>query len=680
MTDPIEGLRITFDTTLESPPASVSTEGFRFPVDTAARITVDELRAPKSAGVFIMTTTGASVAEAVNEASAQVVDGEYLVQILSLGIICYLRVDGSIETFVDGGERVIQFDSDSAALGVRSFQRHPEATIQTTEQPRDIMRAISCLGSALKTNSPERSWPSLRGCPPLITVDGDSFEAPSGLERTDTPVHIEVPPTLDHIYPIVSLAYYLNATVVPGDTPLLVADGVEHSLTKTDDYEETVRRTLEQLFTLDCVTRTEGLYPLDLYERSVIERRVGFDFSRLYDADLATQVNTYLSVPWDDIADVRPGWKLTADVQPKARHAAFLPFAAYDLAHIRVPRSSPSSTTIDRDAVSALSEFTRAEPSTTVQEFQSSEAAQPHIVSPPPVESIEHAWIGEGVPIGASKPTAAACERRLDPVGDGPVSVQVIANAPEMRSERSVSDIYGLREFIEMDVTIHEEQTVSETRDLLRSEHDLLHYIGHVTEDGLQCGDGFLDAGTLSNVGMRAFILNACRSYGQGRALVDAGAVGGVVTLSTVANAPATTVGRQIARLLNAGFSLGGALDVIGSETTTGRQYVIVGDGNTAVTATSDGTALRYDVERDGETFQLHYHGYPSRQAPLGATYTPYLGSNETFYLNSGHIASIEADSDDLRHLLQRASSVPVRFEGTLYWSDVVAAEDVPFL
>jgi len=241
-----------------------------------------------------------------------------------------------------------------------------------------------------------------------------------------------------------------------------------------------------------------------------------------------------------------------------------------------------------------------------------------------------------------------------------------------------VGELYGVRELVEMDVTIHEEQTVAETRALLEADHDLLHYIGHATPDGLACADGRLDVRTLNSFGGRAFILNACESYAQGRALVDVGATGGVVTLEEVANDPATTVGLQIARLLNSGFSLAAALAVIGRDTITGRQYVIVGSGNVRLTSTKSGAANRIDVERLGpDSFEVGFFAYPTSQWPVGSTVTPYLAGNTTRYLGSGYLTTLTASTDELNQLLTMSERVPVTVNGALSWSESITADSI---
>jgi len=114
-----------------------------------------------------------------------------------------------------------RIDLDAPAevtLGFRSLHQVPAGTIETPTDPESLMDAVSLLGSALQTTSPERSFPTLRGHPPLIEP-GEEFRVPDRVEPVDSGIRIVVPPEYRYLYPVVSLAYYFAADVVPGDPP-----------------------------------------------------------------------------------------------------------------------------------------------------------------------------------------------------------------------------------------------------------------------------------------------------------------------------------------------------------------------------------------------------------------------------------------------------------------------------
>ena len=222
----------------------------------------------------------------------------YLVELSTTPMKLYFLVDGRLT--IEHRDDTVRFSFDretTVLVGARSFHDRPAGTITVTDDVRDAMRAVSRFGSALKTLSPERSFPTLRGHPPLVER-GEEFAAPNGLEPAETDVELVVPPDREHVYPIVSLAYYLGATVVPGHDPRLVAGSFERSLDGPDGYVETVNRILRQTFFLDCLTRTEGYYKVELHEREAVEPLVDLDFADLYETPLPERLAVYLSVPF----------------------------------------------------------------------------------------------------------------------------------------------------------------------------------------------------------------------------------------------------------------------------------------------------------------------------------------------------------------------------------------------
>ncbi|WP_254545667.1 CHAT domain-containing protein [Halomarina pelagica] len=687
ITDDIQGVTTVLRTDGPVEPTPTDTDGFVFPVDAAVRLGVTEIRIPQYVNVIVRNADGRTVAEGTNRAAARVPPGTYVVEVASLAVKVYVAVEGAVETTTDDvGRRIVATDTDHVRLGVRSRHEYPAATITTTDDPRDVMRALSCLGSSLKTTSPERAWPTLRGHPPLVEL-GERFAAPEGFERRGDEVRIEVPPALRYVFPVASLAHYLDATVRPGPTPRLVTAGTTVPLVEPAgrgsqrEFERRVHRTLAQVFTLDCVVRTEGLYSVRCHEREAVAGRLDLDLADLYDRPLAERLAAYLEVPYAAVEPAVPTWKQTVDVVPAAANVAHLPFAAADLAQVRCPSARavavrPRSPTIDEfcrsggQGVGSRNAGDARERPVTGEEGP--------VVRLDPTDSIEQTWIGEGVPVGASKPTLAACKRRLDAQPSGPIGVAVVSNSPEMRAETDVTDLYGLREFVAFDVEMYEDLTRAELRDVLAEERDFVHYVGHVDERGMQCADGWLDAATLDAVGTRAFVLNACRSYAQGMHLVRAGAIAGVVTLVNVGNEPATRVGRTLARLLNAGFSLAGALDILGTDTITGRQYTVVGDGQVVLAEGKGGTPMFTEIESVTEDrCSVRLYGYPTTGwSGMGALYVPTIEDNDRGCLNVGEIGEFTVGREELDRVFD-SERFPVRTRGELRWSDELSADDV---
>ncbi|UPW00251.1 hypothetical protein M0R88_17295 [Halorussus gelatinilyticus] len=704
--DPIENARFELYTASPVEPSPVPTDEFYFPVDSAIAVESSAVDVPKLANVLVRTQSGELVADNADHADRSLDHGAYVLELSTAPMKLYLSVESSLE--VRHGEATVTVDfGDETVVGVgaRSFHDRPAGTVTTTPDPVGTMDAVSLFGSALKTTSPERSFPTLRGHPPLVEL-GDEFDAPEGIARPDTGVRLELPADYRHVYPAASLAYYLGAEVVPADHPRLVTDaGFEYDLDGPRGYETTVGRVLRQTFLFDCVTRTEGYYDVDLHEREAVEPEVELDFAALYDRPLAERLDAYLSVPFESVADHVPDWSLTTDVMATPNNAEVLPFVAADLALVRCPsdptgasvsptpeplgeffRNDPDGDAVAESAVGANKATALFAPTALGDDFtrsttdeSGSAVTQGEIFNPEPVETVEHAWIGEGFPVGANKATVESYRRRVRQSAPDKTTIEihVVCNDERMQAEGVVEEFYGPRELLQFDVSVHNELTTDELRDLLAQPADFLHYIGHVDGDGMRCPDGHLDARTLSEVNVKAFVLNACRSYAQGEALVEAGSYGGVVTLAEIANSVATDIGQTLARLLNCGFPLRVALAVVKDAIGPAYQYTTVGDGNLTLCQSESGCPLHLKIEQVCEDeFEANVRAYSSPGYELGSIYFPIIGQNSVHQLVSAADTSLRVTRSELDDYFER-EVMPVNYEGNLYWTDELAGADL---
>lgn len=686
--DDIQGIRAQLSIDRTCHLTRCSSEPFLFPIDTAYELSPMTLWTHQRNTIMVRDSDDDIHTDITNHGGVTLLPDTYLIDVCSMGIKSYLLVEGmvTIQTDENRGQVIDCSEAETVRLGLRSLHESPAATVTTTDQPRDIMRAFSCLGSSLKTTSCERSFQSLRGHPPLLKR-GEQFRAPSGLERTaeTASVRIEVPPTLESLYPIAPLAYYLNATVQPGDSPRLVAGETTHDLHEGEDIETWAGQLLTHLFTLDCITRTEGFYPITLGERETLEQRLeadgrdDIDFATVYDYSLPEQIQTYLSIPFETVEDLVPRWPLTAEVLPEATQLPYLPFIVDTLGKVRcIPTSrsqSPAPISPEVEAFCRNANARAAQAGLTRNSSNPSRAPEDtsgistDVHSPPETDSITQLWLGDGYPIKGAKPTLEACHRRLDANPSDAIDVAVINNDPKMQAESVVADLYGQRDRIEFDVTIYEGLSRSAVRDVLSADHDLVHYVGHVDDQGIQCDDGWLDAKTLDTVNSRAFVLNGCRSHEQGMALIEAGAIGGLCTLTNVSNTAATNIGQMVARLLNGGFSLGGALDVINEESLTGQQYMVVGDPALTIVHSQGNAPILAEItpESDDDTYMVNIYGYPCSRSPVGGPHISSISNNDTYYLHGGHHTTLTVSRTELVEYLRR-KQIPVRIDGSLTW------------
>jgi hypothetical protein len=302
-------------------------------------------------------------------------------------------------------------------------------------------------------------------------------------------------------------------------------------------------------------------------------------------------------------------------------------------------------------------------------------------------DALERAWFADGVPVGATKALPAAYRNELDSERNADaIDIAVVCNEREMAAEEAIAEtVYGSRAELPFDVTIHRDCSTSELRDTLKADHDFLHYVGHVDDAGFHCHDGAFDASLLDSTGVRAFLLNACRSYEQGVALVEAGAVGGCVTLSDVVDGGAARVGRTMARLLNLGFPLRAALDLARGESIVGGHYLVVGDGSADVVQVEDGVPTLCDVKArgegeegekaekgttdEGDRYDVTPITYPSREGRVGTMAYPLVEGNEQHFLAPGPLRTFDCSAEELEQYLVWHGS-PVRRDGKLVWSE----------
>ena len=647
--------------------STASPDRFMAPVDAATAIETTGISYPIVVAVYIRDRDGELLLETEHSIEESFPDDTYFVE-LAAPMKVYLRIEGEFSITADRQHTAFSFpDVTEVTVGARSHHEHPAGTITTTGDIEDLMTAVSLAGSALKTTSPERSYPTLRGHPPLIEL-GDELEVPPGLERPDTGIRIEIPEERRYVFEVAPLAYYLGAEVVPGTAPRIVTEnGWIHHLGDGDRFQDDVERVLKQVFFLDCVTRTEGYYRVDLHEREAIEPKVDLDFGTLYDQPIATQLERYLSVPFDAISSHLPEWKLTTHVSPNPQSVELLPFALNELAVIRSQPQQSVETSMDQ--LEAVKGFTR-EGEMTRSASANVDADLDTVVKPETTDSLGETWVGDGAPIGATKASINAHLNRLDRTPtEGNISIAVVRNDPEMEEEQAVvDDVYSSRDHLPFEVSLYYDLTTAEMQDLLQSDHDFLHYIGHVDAEGIRCADGRLDVRDLDDVEIDAFLLNACQSYDQGMGLIDAGGIGGVVTLREVINSGAVEIGKSLARLLNRGFPLRAALNIAKGESIIGDQYIVVGDGELGIAQPESGTPIYANLIPGDDEIQLEMKTYPTTQKGMGSLIIPLIKDNQTHYLNSGTLEKFTLSREELEETLL-LENMPVVIDGELYWT-----------
>lgn len=690
--DPIEDASVLFLTNADVEPTPIDTDPFVYPVSSAVQIELTSLKTPHAKPILVRDADGDIVEEVTPQDDQQSFpEDTYLLEFSSFSIKLYGLVTSGFHIVPRTDEMQILFDPDTTfGLGARSRHMQPARTVTTTRSPEGIMEAVSLFGNAMKTWSPERTFGSLRGHPPLVEY-GETSAFDNGLTPPDTGIEVHVPADYEWVYPATPLAYWMGATLTPGD-PAIVANGDRYPLGQPAGYsapsprqafEQHVRDLFQYSFLFEvAMRRTYGHTPPPRDRVEAAE--TGLDLDSLYEEPIGSRVQTYLdTVSFSTLEETldRPEWQLTANMEPTAERGTVLPFLARDLAVVRA-MPEPRLARLEAEGDSGASPFSAGPAGASVGETgdtmtrssndtgTAATARERVIRSLPESTSFSQAWVGAGFAEGAATVSKASYLQRLENLAEEKTrtSVDVIVNDASMTGEEKVLDAYGSRDQLEFDVTLHEQLSTAELASVLEHDTDFVHYVGHVTESGFECADGYLDVSSLGSVGVDMFVLNACASYEQGQQLVEKGAIAGVVTLKEVISSAATVIGHRFAQLLNYGFPIGAATDLIRETKLLAQQYSVVGDANATLAQPTGGTTSVevFEMGEDGE-LQVSQTAYATWNLDVGALFFPGYGDRRvTIPSKFGPVAAPE---EDVAESLERWT-FPIVAGGKFFWSD----------
>jgi hypothetical protein len=696
--DPIEGATATLETDSPVDPRRTDTDSFDYPVTTAVAFETTSLGTSRAKAIWVRDTVGNVVGEITPKDDPETVPAdEYVVEFSSFGMKVLVRVDTGFTVIPRDDGMELLFDPDSRiVVGVMSRHKQPAQTVTTTRTPEGVMEAMSVFGNGMKTWSPERTFPNRRGSPPLVEF-GDESAFDTGHSPPDTGVTIRVPAEYEWVYPVAPLAHWLGATVQSDEKAVLETNGETYRLGSAAGYEARspriaferhVRDILQYTFLLETAMRRYIDHPPT---RDCVEAaELGLDLDATYDRPLAERLARQLEVlPFPAVNGVLepPDWNLTADIEPRAERGTILPFLARDLAVVRAmpePRLSRLASANDggtvpfEDAGADEASPGGGDVSARASRTPSAYSGTDEVVrSLPDSTSLSHAWAGQSVAKGAVSVSTTSYLRRLENLADDTVriSVDVVVNDQEMAAEEDVLELYGSRPELMIGVTSHEQLTTDELAEVLESDTDFIHYVGHANEDGFECQDGYLDSESVASVGPDMFVLNACSSYEQGQRLVENGAIAGIVTLREVVSTAATTIGKRYAELLNAGFPIGAATDLIQETKLFANQYTVVGDGNATLVQPEGATTAveKISLAADGG-FRVEGTVYASWSSDVGALYG--LHYNRKRMVVPNRWGPLSVTEDELATAFDRWM-FPIVAGGKFYWSDEVSVAEL---
>jgi hypothetical protein len=651
------------------------------PVDDTVTVTTDELRFPHAVVYAFALDSSARYELDPGGEPLSVPPSEYVVDV-DTKIKSYLRFSGqaTIKKTDDFDSIVVSFpERKRVIIGFRSRHERPAETITVPDSPADVATAITHLASSHKTERPDRTYPTLRGHPPLIEF-GDELDVPESIRANgrDTGIELTVPPCYESLYVIAPLAYYLQASISTvknvdglGVQPRLrIPDhGIEMRFPNMPGLEREVERLLRKTFFLDCLVRNVGPYGTTLAESNLTDA-LGLDSAALYESPLADRLATYLDVSYEAIEHRLPEWHLATYVRPDYEMVETLPFLLDRMSMLYTPRTSKleGRELIER----SLEDFYRGDPDgSSGSRAHSGQVASVNIVKPDLKDARVHGWLAGGVPIDVFKSTPAAYHNRLQYLerSSGSTSICVVLNDPEMAGEHDdVAAIYRRRSNeVTMDVTVEEGLTTAELARVFESEYDFVHYIGHCETEGLRCADGYLAASSLDRCSVQTFFLNACGSFYEGMELIEKGSVAGAVTFRKVLNDHAVKVGSTFAKLLVHGFSIERALRLARRRIMMGKDYAVVGDGTHALTQSDSRLPTTATLEELGDDrYLLTFDCYSTRAT--GSYYFSHTEAHEYAYL-CGNESSLTLTEPELVSVLEDTEA-SVIYDGDVYWSE----------
>jgi hypothetical protein len=602
ISDDVAELRYTVRTDSDVSLEAADVEQFPFPVDEAVAFTAETLRVPATVSLLLRDESGEFAGDFF-EGPRYVPRGTHYVE-ADYRSKTYFRFEDVAftgrhpDTADESALATFRFAEPArVVVGVRSAHTRPSGNIEVPDDPTATMEAVSHLGSSMKEFSPERSWPRLRGHPPAIEL-GDELAVPDHIERPETGLAITVPPTYEAVYTTAPLAYYLGATVTPGDRPTLrTPSGLSYQLETSDEpLADAVDRLLIQCFVLDTLTRVGGYYDLPRIEYEKVAPHLPFYPPALYDEPVWRQVEQYLEVDFSDIAPHVPRWPVRATLRPGAEDVAAVSPLLDDLGLIRTggdapTDGSPGEVTLRRSGLDTVDQFPCTPPARHGGTAERPTGSEQRSV----VRADYDAYTTGEVPITGGVLVPETYRRRHDrprwPVDEAPITV--VCNDSDRRSdvERAVESLRTRESLPSLDVTLVDGATTAELRAALESAAGAFHYVGPVTADGFLCDDGVLDPASVETCGPTVLLVTAAETPAAAVELAERGVDAAVVTLGDGPDAEAVDALARVAELLNAGYPVAPSATLVCAPNPC-VEYVIVGDGGLELTHLDPGDQL----------------------------------------------------------------------------------------
>lgn len=563
----------------------------------------------------------------------------------------------------DSAELELDFDTPrSLTITAMSIGGPSGRRLEVRPRLSEVAHALSAINTCQEPRGPDRSWPSLRPRPPAIVLhEGadhrrDPHESPG--------VSLGVPADIGSLLVCAPLAFYLGIplTIEERERPRLRAvDGWKHQFSRPPALESDVAQWLRACVFLDSLVRVAGPFTAPHESRDRLAEH-GLDAAELYRASLSERLRAYRAADLEAVLERAPEWPLATYLPARLESVRALPYVLDRLSSVGLPRSA------------RLGDAERLERSLDAF-FRDASRHAVDFRKPTLLAARYHAWLGEGVPVDVfladpetlSEPAPAMSAREVRD------ELVVVVNDPDMATDREIGagrpPGRSLPDRVE--TTVLRILDRDDLRDVFSRNVRFVHFIGHCEPDGLQCSDGLLACESIENARVETFFLNACGSYHEGRALIEAGSCAGAVTCAPVVDRQAGRVGRTFVRLLWAGFGFERALGLARRRIIMGTDYVVVGDGTHRLArhrTTPPTVAIatpRPDASVDVVLDTTRMRN-PGELVAVGHTDSPgyrLIGAQPTDRLSAEAFREFLEDRRD-----------PVLYDGVLYWPEELTA------
>ncbi|MFW5939343.1 MAG: hypothetical protein ACOCSD_02975 [Halolamina sp.] len=436
---------------------------FDVPVDAAVSLETSSMEIRQGTSAQLRSDEGEHYGT-ITDGAFSLPGGTYVDISAALKLLVYVEAS-PVEGQLVGPEHDPQslrltFDRPTqVVVGARSYHESPTATMTVTDDPGDLLTAVSHLGSSIKEWSAERSWPTLRGHPPAIEL-GDELWIPDRLSIPETDVTVAVPPETGAILRVAPLAHYFGAEVVPGDRAELRL-GTHHvePLGEGAALEQSVDDLLAHALVLDSLVRIDGYYSIPRYEYDELAPELPFYPPELYDEPIHRQLLEYLEVSFETVLPYAPDWPAVGTLRPRVADVEAVPYLLNTLSRIHVTADGmPRNPPLTLESPVALS--TASTVPTAVASLPPAACDRGCRHERRPSSDAEALFVGVAEP--ADGPFAEADWERFQ-IGPG---------SPGATYRPSV--------------------TRAELRSLLAEPYAHVHYGDGITEEGFVCTDGVL--------------------------------------------------------------------------------------------------------------------------------------------------------------------------------------------